>query len=124
MPHISILRCGVRRQLTSNGSATYVYDALGQRIEKGGWPTSIFYPRLWVPHISILRCGFAGFESGEQCFQFTSYERDAESGNDYAQARYYANIEGQFMSPDPADSSMDLADPQTLNLDFGCKAGS
>ncbi len=33
--------------------------------------------------------------------QFTQYERDAETGLDYAQARYYSNSQGRFTSPDP-----------------------
>src|SRR5271156_911810 len=32
---------------------------------------------------------------------YTSYERDAESGDDYALARSYANTNGRFLSPDP-----------------------
>jgi RHS repeat-associated protein len=35
-------------------------------------------------------------------WQFTSYERDSESTNDYAMARFYANSLGRFSSPDPA----------------------
>jgi RHS repeat-associated protein len=48
---------------------------------------------------------------------FTGKERDAESGNDYFGARYYASSMGRFMSPDP--SALDYADPtnpQSLNL--------
>jgi RHS repeat-associated protein len=44
---------------------------------------------------------------------FTTYERDAESGNDYAMARSYANRLGGFQSPDPLSGS--LTDPQSLN---------
>ena len=33
--------------------------------------------------------------------KFTGYERDSETGNDYALARYYSSRLGQFMSPDP-----------------------
>ena len=32
--------------------------------------------------------------------QFTGYERDNETGLDFAQARYYANVQGRFTSPD------------------------
>ena len=46
-------------------------------------------------------------------YQFTSYERDAESGNDYAQARYHINRLGRFASPDPLAG--DTQDPQSLN---------
>jgi RHS repeat-associated protein len=46
-------------------------------------------------------------------WQFTSYERDAESGNDYAMARYDVNRLGRFSSPDPLAGS--VGDPQSLN---------
>ena len=52
---------------------------------------------------------------------FTGKERDAESGNDYFGARYYASSMGRFMSPDwdskpQAVPYASLADPQSLNL--------
>ncbi len=46
-------------------------------------------------------------------YKFTGYERDAETGFDYAFARYYNSTLGRFMSPDPLAGS--IADPQTLN---------
>lgn len=65
--------------------------------------------------------------------KFTGYERDDETGLDFAQARYYANSLGRFMSPDEffggpielfffADEASenptfyaDVLDPQTFN---------
>jgi RHS repeat-associated protein len=44
---------------------------------------------------------------------FTSYERDAESGNDYALARSYANTQGRFLAPDPLEGQ--VGDPQSWN---------
>ncbi len=46
-------------------------------------------------------------------WQFTTYERDAESGNDYAMFRYHVNRLGRFNAPDPIAGS--VADPQSLN---------
>ena len=53
--------------------------------------------------------------------KFTGKERDAESGNDYFGARYYASSMGRFMSPDWSAKVMPvpyakLDDPQSLNL--------
>jgi RHS repeat-associated protein len=51
----------------------------------------------------------------------TGKERDAESGNDYFEARYYSSSAGRFMSPDwsakeePVPYAV-LGDPQSLNL--------
>jgi RHS repeat-associated protein len=51
----------------------------------------------------------------------TGKERDAESGNDYFMARYYASSMGRFMSPDWSAKQdpvpyAKLDDPQSLNL--------
>jgi len=46
-------------------------------------------------------------------WNFTSYEKDAESGNHYAMARYHANRLGRFLSPDPLAGRR--GDPQSLN---------
>jgi RHS repeat-associated protein len=47
--------------------------------------------------------------------QFTGKERDAESGNDYFGARYYASTMGRFLSPDPLLNSGRPDNPQTWN---------
>ena len=61
---------------------------------------------------------------------FTGKQRDAESGNDYFGARYYASTMGRFMSPDPlqwlgwqhgnsndrAKFAAFIGNPQSLNL--------
>jgi RHS repeat-associated protein len=45
--------------------------------------------------------------------QFTTYERDAESGNDFAMARYNVNRLGRFSSVDPLSGN--IKNPQSLN---------
>jgi RHS repeat-associated protein len=45
--------------------------------------------------------------------KFTSYERDSESGNDFALARYHVNRLGRFSSPDLLSGS--IKNPQSLN---------
>ena len=45
----------------------------------------------------------------------TSYERDKESGLDYAQARYYNSNHGRFTSVDPLTASASIRNPQTFN---------
>ena len=47
--------------------------------------------------------------------QFTGYERDTESGLDYAQARYYNTKHGRFTSVDPLTASATIRNPQTFN---------
>jgi RHS repeat-associated protein len=46
-------------------------------------------------------------------FKFTGYQRDVESGNDYAIFRHHVPRLGRFSSPDPLHGSVD--DPQSLN---------
>lgn len=45
---------------------------------------------------------------------FTNYERDTESGNDYAIGRTYINRFGRFSSPDPVEAIADK-NPQAVN---------
>ena len=47
--------------------------------------------------------------------QYTGYERDYESGLDFAQARYYNSQHGRFTSVDPLTSSANVKNPQTFN---------
>ena len=47
-------------------------------------------------------------------YKFTGKERDAESGNDYFGARYYASKMGRFSSPDDG-TDVNFNNPQSLN---------
>jgi RHS repeat-associated protein len=47
--------------------------------------------------------------------QYTGYEKDEESGLDFAQARYYNGKHGRFTSVDPLVASANVKDPQTFN---------
>jgi RHS repeat-associated protein len=62
-----------------------------------------------------------GTEDDATEHHFTGKERDAESGNDYFGARYYASTMGRFLSPDWSAKAepvpyAKLDNPQTLNL--------
>jgi RHS repeat-associated protein len=47
--------------------------------------------------------------------KFATYERDAEIGLDYAQARYYSFQNGRFTSTDPIMASSSINSPQSFN---------
>lgn len=49
----------------------------------------------------------------QQKYKFAGYERDSETGLDYAIARYYNSRFGRFMSPDPMAGV--TSSPQFLN---------
>ena len=79
------------------------YHPFGAEIpaESGSWRTQIAGYGLSTPTTRL---------------RFTGKERDAESGNDYFGARYYASSMGRFMSPDPKQPSMKhLMNPQKWN---------
>lgn len=57
--------------------------------------------------------GYAG--QSETRKGYTGYEKDTESGLDFAQARYYNATHGRFTSVDPLTASMDVKNPQTFN---------
>ncbi|MBK7706177.1 MAG: hypothetical protein IPJ30_10435 [Acidobacteria bacterium] len=48
--------------------------------------------------------------------KFTTYQRDEESGLDFAEARMYQNRHGRFTAVDPLLASGKSANPQTFNL--------
>jgi len=92
----------------SGGTMDYIHrDHLSPRMytkasggidyEQGHYP----FGELWYP---------TGSTSNQI---FTTYERDAESGNDYAMARSYANGQARFLSPDPVEG--DPSNPQSWN---------
>src|SRR5579883_2233526 len=57
--------------------------------------------------------GESWYSPGQSPYMFTTYYRDYESGNDYAQARHYISRLARFSSPDPVPGS--ASDPQSLN---------
>ena len=113
-------------------TATYSYD------DPINYPAGILYFPLtdWLGTRRMLAdqygnlaqtCDSLPFGDGESCpatpteHLFTGKERDAESGNDYFEARYYSSAMGRFMSPDWAAKASPVPyatfdDPQSLNL--------
>ena len=57
--------------------------------------------------------GYVGSDGIRQ--QFTSYERDNETGLDFAQARYFNSTQGRFTSVDPLTASATTSVPQSWN---------
>ena len=62
------------------------------------------------------RTAAQGYASGDGVRQqFTSKDRDTETGLDYFGARYYSNQQGRFISVDPSLISAHPSNPQTWN---------
>jgi len=107
-------------------SREYVYggSALLAKIDSSG--TKYYHQdqlsnRLVTSSTGAVLAQMGHFPFGESWYNatndklfFTTYERDAESGNDYAQARYYVNRLALFSALDSI--SGDNSDPQSLNL--------
>jgi len=62
-----------------------------------------------------IRSASNGYSVDSVRQKFGSYERDNETGLDYAQARYYDNRQGRFLSVDPLISSGRPSSPQSWN---------
>jgi RHS repeat-associated protein len=59
--------------------------------------------------------GTPGYVADSVRQKFTGYESDAETGLNYAQARYQSNIQGRFTSIDPLGASARIENPQSFN---------
>jgi len=84
-------------RLSTVGGATNTPNYGQEAGEQGHYP----YGEQWYASNSTTK------------FFFTSYERDPESGNDYAMARFYINRFGRFSCVDPSLGSP--SDPQSWN---------
>lgn len=81
------------------GSSRVVTDASGNILDD-----SDFYPFGVERPVS---------SSSGNTYKFTGYERDVESGLDYASARHFSSALGRFMSPDPLSGY--AGNPQSWN---------
>jgi RHS repeat-associated protein len=63
--------------------------------------------------------GMYGYESQPPASttrqRFVGYERDNETNLDFAQARYFSNVQGRFTSTDPLMASATVYEPQSWN---------
>ena len=55
------------------------------------------------------------YDASETRKGYTGYEKDDESGLEFAQARYYNTTHGRFTSVDPLTASATIKNPQTFN---------
>ena len=54
-------------------------------------------------------------EAKSSAVQFATYTRESNTGNDYADQRYYTSAFGRFMTPDPYAASGGSSDPGSWN---------
>jgi len=126
-------------------TTVFVYDAFGRLAAEyaegeGAWGTSYFTQdhlgstRLetdasgqavachdYLPFGEEIGAGYGGrsscFGAGDNKIKFTSKERDAETGLDFFEARYYSGAQGRFTGVDPiVVTPTRMVDPQRFNL--------
>ncbi len=66
-------------------------------------------------HSSSLRISALGYSADDVRQKFTGYQKDEESGLDFAEARMYNNRHARFTAVDPLLASGKSANPQTFN---------
>jgi RHS repeat-associated protein len=97
---------GTPRVITdSSGAVTARHDYLpfGEEIQANDTDTSV--PRKTTQ----------GYVVDNIKQKFTQYERDDETGLDFAQARYYSSSQGRFTTVDPLMASANSSHPQSWN---------
>ncbi|MBK7802119.1 MAG: RHS repeat-associated core domain-containing protein [Chloracidobacterium sp.] len=96
------------------GSPRIITDAYGQVSSR----------RDFMPFGEELGAGIGNRTTGQKYSlsgidnvrqRFTGYEKDSETGLDFAEARYYSNTHGRFTAVDPLIASGQSANPQTYN---------
>ncbi len=99
-------------QVTATSNDTYfgsrrlaVMDQLGS-VVKATAPVVSYFP--WGET--------KGASNPQDTWNFATYWQDSTTGLDYANNRYYSNIGGRFMTPDPSTAGQDPKAPQSWNL--------
>ena len=93
-------------------------------MDKTGSPPSVkrhdyqpFGEEIGGPQVALLggRTTTQGYVADATRQKFTGYEADAETGLNFAQARYQSSLQGRFTSVDPLGASASVGDPQSFN---------
>jgi RHS repeat-associated protein len=108
--------------VNSNGTRYTTPDHLGSPRVITNSSAGVVSRHDYMPFGEEIGSGVGGRTTGMgfgiadgQRQKFTSHERDAETGLDYMQARYYQNLQGRFTSADPFLASGRPANPQSWN---------
>jgi RHS repeat-associated protein len=110
---------GLTATYDPKGLHLHVTDPLGTRRVQLNAQGAVEGTCQNLPFGDALTCTPTALSTADDATEhhFTSKEYDAESGNDYFLARYYASSMGRMMSPDPSGLYFaDPTNPQSLNL--------
>jgi RHS repeat-associated protein len=112
--------------LTPNGSGGQFVqyhhpDRLGTRLVTNAQDTTYFEQQTLPFGTALNESPPTGGATGSTNKRFTSYDRSATTGLDYADNRHYDAQQGRFTQVDPIGmNSVSLSSPQTLNLYAYC----
>ena len=97
--------------LTSDhlGSPRIITDGLGKVIARHD------YAAFGDESFTVQRTQTVGYKPDNIRQDYTGYQKDDESGLEFAQARYYNTAHGRFTSVDPLTASANVKNPQTFN---------
>jgi RHS repeat-associated protein len=93
-------------KIDSTGTKYYHQDHLSNRVVTDSSGNTL-------EQLGHYPFGESWYNASNDKLLFTSYERDAESGNDYAMMRSFVNSHARFTSSDPLSGS--ISNPQSLN---------
>lgn len=94
-------------KIDSSGTKYYHQDHISNRLVTDGSSGNV------TEQLGAYPFGEMWYNASNNKLLFTSYERDSESGNDFAMARYSVNRLGRFSSQDKMSGSP--LNPQSLN---------
>ena len=108
--------------ITQNGTQYLTADALGSPRVVTSAIGGVASRHDYLPFGEEVMAGVGGRTVAQGYGQtdnarqkFTGYERDDESGLDFAQHRYFSSKHGRFTSVDPLTPSVNIRNPQTFN---------
>jgi len=95
--------------IRANGISV-VHDRLGSVVARGCADCGTVTKHDYLPYGEEMGSTTAG-----NVDKFGTYHRDATSGLDYADQRYFAGLSGRFLSSDPYEASGGAAEPGSWN---------
>ena len=117
----SYVYLGGRLLATETGAATHFHhpDRLGTRFVTNAANSNTVAEQTTLPFGRALDAESSGAVTNRR---FTSYDRSATTGMDYAVNRFYNSAQGRFTQVDPIGmSAVSLSNPQSLNLYGYCE---
>lgn len=92
------------------GSVRAISNEIGQVVKRQD------YSAFGDETVTSQRTARADYTADKEVRQdYTGYQKDNESGLEYAQARYYNSSHGRFTSVDPLTASATIRNPQSFN---------